>query len=651
MKASSDIDLIVQYFLYLYRLQLGVVDMQEKNAESRSLPPVGLDPHHIYELRVKHQGKWKSRRMSIAPLGEPALSKSMCYKVVYDDNLVVKIPPTPVKDFDEYISAINLERRILERLTPSIECVSPNVSVMLKRIPRFQDKKGLGLQQLEEKYVKELKRSHGSQSYLKIGPTFIFFMGLSKHPFFSDILDNMHVAPDQLQDEIIKKGDALRNLETFKAVFGTGHDAVFFDVNKVYNLYDKKISRLLDQYGIASAGPAYKRHEWFVYSLAQKEIEDESDFPEDFISHRNMLTKKIFGEGREVIDHYLHLVKTYLSMRNFDMNRSYVLGIIVNFLNLLHKLRMRGVALRDLKAANVFVVASADDPFHYLALPEEYSLGLIDLETAVIYETDERNDIDQPELAGTPAYATPSHLFENEILRRVLCDYARILYLQDWFAAVGIIYHVVTGETLFEKTGDLLFEIMRLKQKAISKNQSLEEVFKHCSWVFWQSATQTFIRNVSAHEAPLKTLKVAIDDDIAKMFQEEIQRGKTVMLRMIRESIENSDFFKMSKEKQDQVMSYLMKASYEDILRYQSKWEEGINIPETSTGSKDTIIKWLRALAELKFQLKQITALEDAFVQTVPQMSVYDLLHFLFRIVFHAMYIRAWADREHPQLP
>ena len=110
---------------------------------------------------------------------------------------------------------------------------------------------------------------------------------------------------------------------------------------------------------------------------------------------------------------------------------------------MLFHLKKKHTAIRDLKPDNMFLAGNSDNPDFFLTSPEQYKPGLIDLETSV--NLGETETLQQPILAGTPHYATPSHIFENHVLKEVFNDLPRTLYLQDWFAAVGIIYTVVTG--------------------------------------------------------------------------------------------------------------------------------------------------------------------------------------------------------------
>ena len=111
---SSHHENVLQFFLNLYKYQLGASHTDDDPSEIVPLSSENYGKEFTYELRVERQGQLKSRRMALGLMEESSGSKSTCFKVVYDDVLVVKIPPHPLINFDEYIERINVEGRIAE---------------------------------------------------------------------------------------------------------------------------------------------------------------------------------------------------------------------------------------------------------------------------------------------------------------------------------------------------------------------------------------------------------------------------------------------------------------------------------------------------------------------------------------------------------
>lgn len=247
-RSVNDVTRIINFFLNLNRLQLGASYSAQDPTEVIPLHSPRTSPVKAFELRVERTGSWKSRRMTIEPMDVDSGSKSTCYKVTYDEMLVVKVPPRSITNFNEYINGINFERRIVDRLSSDIECIVPSISVVLQRIPRFCDNEGLRPEELETKYTKWLKDSPQLQQYLKIEDSFAYFMDLSKHDFFSNVLHKMHNTQKEMQKEILSNYDALWDLELFEQRYGTENSAAFFSVNDVNTYFEKKISPFLEQY-------------------------------------------------------------------------------------------------------------------------------------------------------------------------------------------------------------------------------------------------------------------------------------------------------------------------------------------------------------------------------------------------------------------
>ncbi len=87
---------IIEYFLNLYKIHIG--EQKVTKANFRLLEDQNIGKLKTYELRVQHGDKWSARRMSIGPIGEDSGSKSKCFYVIYDNHLVLKIPPVPIKE-------------------------------------------------------------------------------------------------------------------------------------------------------------------------------------------------------------------------------------------------------------------------------------------------------------------------------------------------------------------------------------------------------------------------------------------------------------------------------------------------------------------------------------------------------------------------
>src|SRR6056297_1096907 len=186
----SDTEKIVKYFLNIFRLQTEFAEGQNARCHcQRVVDHSRVD--QVFEFQAECGGKWKTRRMSIRQLGESVESKSTCFKVIYDNLIVVKIPPRPFPNFDIYFRFIQTEKRIANQLAPDVACLSPSISGILKKIPQIQQSKKTMLE-TEDDYVRLLTREPGLQNYLKVGNRLAFLMELSRYAFLNQVLVGMH---------------------------------------------------------------------------------------------------------------------------------------------------------------------------------------------------------------------------------------------------------------------------------------------------------------------------------------------------------------------------------------------------------------------------------------------------------------------------
>ena len=192
MNHLPDSNHIVYFFLDLYRRQIGLPEPDPRLMSARALTLSNNSGEITYELKIIRGGRENTRRMSLCRLGDDATSRSTCYKVIYDDLLVLKVPPEPVTDFDGYLEKIELEHLTADRLNPEIPCVSPSVTAILNKDPEFRNEGGTSQCSQETDVIDRLKGSPSLQGYLKIRGTFVFFMNVSKHLFFDRIIDKMH---------------------------------------------------------------------------------------------------------------------------------------------------------------------------------------------------------------------------------------------------------------------------------------------------------------------------------------------------------------------------------------------------------------------------------------------------------------------------
>jgi len=267
----------------------------------------------------------------------------------------------------------------------------------------------------------------------------------------------------------------------------------------------------------------------------------------------------------------------------------------------------------------------------------EIRLGLIDFETSVNFNVSDKEMI-QPFMGGTPSYATPSHLVTNEILLCAFGTLPRIFHLQDWYAAVGMIYYAVTDERLFEKTRFWISETGKMIQQAAERKESGKDTFIRCSRVFWYSAIREFRKKMAARSVFFLSLEIILSKEVQEMLRGAMLEEQIEIQSKIQVHINAQSFFKSEKSRRD-----LIRSDCGTISRCRKNWESGVNVPETRPEIRSDIIRLFRNLEELKAEYEKRRQIITA-MQKSPGINAYELLTMMFHIVFHAMYKEEWGD-------
>lgn len=627
---------IVHLFLNIFRTQQNATNAPAKYVRLSSPDEQG---NITYELQVFRHGQKIARRITIGPLGEDSGSKSKCYKVIFDEILVVKIPPTPVMDFHNYIQSIDSEKNITDILSPHIQCVIPSVSAILKKIKPFSDESKINPSILEDRCIEKLKSFAYFQNYLKIRNCYAFFMNLSTYSFLGQVIKDMHLIKDRMYKEVLSQVDMLEHPALFEEIYGV-EALLFYNISEIYIKYDDKLSRLLSKYKLSSI-PAYDKKEWFLTHLAGKSVEEkQGDIPE-FINELNTLLRKTIARNNEIVQKYRRIITRHIYQTKFNQIKPGIEGLITNLIKLLATLRHRGIAIRDLKPDNVFVVGDLSLNPHLLSHPDDYSIGLIDFETSVNLKPGPGERIAQPMLAGTPSYATPSHLFKNELLAKIYGDTARILHLQDWQAINSMIFNVITGGRLANETGRLIPTIVKTIKKKPRQSMDKPDVYKEYNKAFWHKANREFQEKISGFRPIIKNAKIIIPENAKSMFNEEAQILQSGINEKIEQLVQTQKLFASKKAKDE-----LIKAPYQKIKIYKSNWEQGKNTPKIHSSIKKQIIYFFNKLISIKYESIQIENFLRLLEQEKPVISAYNLMSFMFSIVMGSMYKQPWELRN-----
>jgi hypothetical protein len=219
----------------------------------------------------------------------------------------------------------------------------------------------------------------------------------------------------------------------------------------------------------------------------------------------------------------------------------------------------------------------------------------------------------------------------NEILAACFQDAVRILYLQDWYAAIGIIYEMITGERLFAQTGKLIIGIKNLMFSNAGETAAQLELLKNASRMFWHSARSEMAQKTGEKKHVLQGVPVDLTDGVRAVFLKELQMEKHCIIRRIRKTVAGQKVFMNEKTRRG-----LLIASRKKITQLKVNWNK--THPDGGQGlSTLNDLETLKRAAEKNMQLT--TLLEDP-LSTV---SAYELLYFMFEVVQKAMYREKWG--------
>ena len=626
---------IISYFLNLFRLQIGADP--DAPMETKALTENASGSNTVYELRIKHRGEWMRRRMSIGPLGDEAGSKSKCYYVIYDVHLVVKIPVKPISEFEFYNKTIEKEGQIVDKLAPK-ECIVPRVSTIVSMIHKLPENANLPLDQLEEKYVNWLRRKIQYQEYLKIKNTFVFFMDFAKYYFLSHIVDNLHDVKDAMAQEIIENAETIFDNQKFRGRYGKAKESIGIEMRHVYDKCQAAIRQFLTDSGVSTDVSMFRIQTWFLTHLAGKAIGlKEAGLSDNLVKELNTLIGLSLSKHMEALTAYRNTITEYVHKIRFGQNKPQMASIITNLLDLLAWLRTRRIAMRDLKPDNLLV---AGDPAKYplfLMKPDEYELGIIDVETAVDFEKTKNGKIKQPLLGGTPFYATPSHFFSNKVLSEAFPNLRKILHLQDWHATLVMIFKAVTGELMFEHTARLFADIRNKIKFGQTQGMLETEIVADVSRAFWRNALVEFQRRMNQREQLLKSIFLTVPDTSKKMFKKVLSKDIHATTEKIKRCISNQTVFESPQSRQR-----LLDSSPARVDQLRIEFENKVKSMGNKSSDHATTIVLLKYLRTLKLHVEQQKQLLIRLEKEVSRISAYTLLGFMFNNLYKSMFREEW---------
>jgi serine/threonine protein kinase len=595
-------------------------------------------PNETYEMRVMQGNDWSSRRMSIGLLGQGGGSRSKCFYVIYDSHMVLKIPSHPIPYFSKYHQQIADEARIVSRLAPR-ECIVPRISVILKAIRTIPGSENMSDDELEQRYVQLLQGDPTYQEYLMIGPSFAFFMDLAKHFFLSTTLDEIHRGSQRLVIEALKHHELLWDQHGFVCRYGEETGAVCHDLQEAYYKSEGRMRQLIEEAKAGDKVSTFELKQWFVTHLAGENIDpDEYKLPHELIDRINRLMVKIIKNNYQRVELYRKQVRAYIKETHFSQHRSQIENLAANTLDLLAWIDEKGLALRDLKPENLFVAGNPEMYPVFLNDTEQFSIGLIDVETAVVIDTKDVNEIPQPQLAGTPLYATPSHLLSNIILQQVYEDLRAILHFQDWYATIAIIYKIICGENLFSTTARVFPEIIKRVKRLDPAGPDLESDVARINRLFWNSAQAEFQEALLRKRDTINRVEVKVPEALLPDIIKSLHRDCDTIASTLAKTVSQQTIF-TGKQK----CQFLMDAPAQKIGKMKNKLSrEGRYGGSASQKRRDLAMEMLSRIEQLKYRLERKLVAASSLNTSGAPIVADQLLDAMFQRVFRAMYLSRW---------
>lgn len=509
---GADTGAIVQYFLNLYRTQLNAsTSVPSRYFRSVSESKKGFQ---IYELRVfKNTDEWYTRRVTVGPIGVESGSRSNCFFATYDENIVIKIPPTPLYDFRKYCARIETDRKTAQDLAP-VKVITPSISwVMNKAMPQSENE-FLNAEQVESRYFNILKSRTGIHDFLKIDGGFVYFMELSENYFMDQALRMIHDTDSHVREEICGYAHLVIEPQAFQGRYGAENSDLSYRLAGLFKEFESRMLFFAREKGLQETLPSHIIRGFFYSRLSgQTSFREEISLDPEIHEYIEQLLNVFFEESKALIAEYFSVLSGFVRVIRKKNLRPVFASLVTNSIDLLLHLREKKIALRDLKPDNLFLDGKKDEFPQFLKDHNRFEIGLIDIETAIDYG---RDNIAQPMLAGTPNYATPSHLFSNEDNTTIFGDVGNVFFMQDWHAVTAMIYRTVTFDHLFSESSRYIFEI----QGTIARNRNDQDTgeLSGSNSLYWKSAMKEFTVKILNNAEYFSSIYVTLTDISRKDF-------------------------------------------------------------------------------------------------------------------------------------
>jgi serine/threonine protein kinase len=463
-------------------------------------------------------------------------------------------------------------------------------------------------------------------------------MDLAKHFFLSTTLEEIHRDDQRIVSEALKQQELLWDQHGFACRYGEDVSTVCHELQDAYYCNEGSLRLLIKEAQIIEDIPTFQLKQWFLNHLAGEKVDAATeDLPQEFIDRVNRLFYKVLREHHQQVEQYRQRVRQYIKEMHFSRHRIQLENLASNTLELLAWIDEKDLTMRDLKPENLFVAGETNAYPLFLNDSKKFSIGLIDVETAVVMDSKHTEEIPQPQLAGTPLYATPSHLLSNVILAEVYGDVRTILHLQDWYATIAIIYKIITGKNMFSATARVFPDLVKQIKLMDPAGPDMDKDIARLNRLFWSSAVAEFKQSIAADLNIFERIEVAVPASMLVDIVRSLHAGCDDLSAALAKTVSQQSVF-VGRHK----CQFLMDVSVEKITAMKQKL-----LQETPHGDKrkaqhEKAIAILVRIEEQKKSLQRKLEAAASLKVKVGAIAADQLLEAMFERVFTSMYLAHW---------
>jgi len=565
--------------------------------------------------------------MSLRKLGDESGSKGSCFYVMYDHPVVIKFPQPRIYSFQDYLTMIQRERAFSKNLQP-LTSIVPSLSIILEKYPPeiFENSEETGSQLKNDAQWLEYLENHDSmKQYLMIDGSYVLFMDLSSDLLMSQTLLKLSDYKPLMLNETLGNPEFISRPYEFESRYGKIEPDYLEAILDIFRHYEENIKRLSSHFSDISVS----RHtclQLFLLNLLGEDPDPGKTISEkDFHIKAANYFSSLSHMNPQAVSSCAAAIRSHYSRVNFNHHKQKLICLIKNMTDLLTHMYRNHFVMRDLKPDNMLIVGDSSHFPQFLNSPDSFSIGLIDLETALLMN--DSTSFRQPVLGGTPRYALFHQFMLNSVLKNVYNPLDRVFYLQDWYAAAAVIFEITTGRKLYSKTVPFLNRYVKHLKHDFSKGNPETDIIKNGSHQFWTIAMGEFYIQMNLNKSKLETMHIPVSKDFLTILETELSS----VLQQDKKA--HSLFLNRCKPLYPEIEK-LTHFKSQDLVAYIEKHRD------KNRGTPR--LKDLDQLGYYTFRFEQNRVYSKLLSRQ--QLNTYELLSILFYLVFTGLHKAEWGN-------